>query len=602
MTYEEVLSHFKIQNRYRDKAQCICPAHQDKEASLTISRGDKGTVLFCHARCPTEKILNTVGLKMTDLFDEPLQKSNERWRSFVEGREQRQIESVYEYVDLSGQYAFTRLRLAGKKFIYGRMEGDRFRYGLNGVKREDIPAVYCNGLSKLKKAISDGARVFYAEGEKDVNTLNSRGLIGVTCGAAGDWNPDCAALFSGADVVVLADNDSSGKESARKIEKDLRKVARSVKVVVPTPDIEKGDVSDFFETHTVDELNKLIEDTRTETKIRALSMSEVEEEPVEWLIPNYIPSGQISLLVGDGGQGKTSIWCNLVAGITTGKKTILEESIPFDGNGKGRKCMFFSSEDSVPKVLKRRLRTAGADESKVLFVDLTDKNFDLIKFDSPELEELISENRPALVVFDPLQSFIPASVQMGSRNAMRQCMSPLIALGEKYGTAFLIVMHTNKKLGVSGRTRCADSADIWDIARSVLIVGYTGEANIHYCSHEKCNYAPPEETVLYSIEDGRVVYKGTSDKHDKDYVSENSAISRTAPARDEAKEVILNILEDGERHKVAELDSTVKASGVSFGTLKRAKTELKNEGKIRYIAEGFGNTKTFYVERVRPGE
>ena len=602
MTYEEVLSHFKIQNRYRDKAQCICPAHQDKEASLTISRGDKGTVLFCHARCPTEKILNTVGLKMTDLFDEPLQKSNERWRSFVEGREQRQIESVYEYVDLSGQYAFTRLRLAGKKFIYGRMEGDRFRYGLNGVKREDIPAVYCNGLSKLKKAISDGARVFYAEGEKDVNTLNSRGLIGVTCGAAGDWNPDCAALFSGADVVVLADNDSSGKESARKIEKDLRKVARSVKVVVPTPDIEKGDVSDFFETHTVDELNKLIEDTRTETKIRALSMSEVEEEPVEWLIPNYIPSGQISLLVGDGGQGKTSIWCNLVAGITTGKKTILEESIPFDGNGKGRKCMFFSSEDSVPKVLKRRLRTAGADESKVLFVDLTDKNFDLIKFDSPELEELISENRPALVVFDPLQSFIPASVQMGSRNAMRQCMSPLIALGEKYGTAFLIVMHTNKKLGVSGRTRCADSADIWDIARSVLIVGYTGEANIHYCSHEKCNYAPPEETVLYSIEDGRVVYKGTSDKHDKDYVSENSAISRTAPARDEAKEVILNILEDGERHKVAELDSTVKASGVSFGTLKRAKTELKNEGKIRYIAEGFGNTKTFYVEKVRPGE
>ena len=602
MTYEEVLSHFKIQNRYRDKAQCICPAHQDKEASLTISRGDKGTVLFCHARCPTEKILNTVGLKMTDLFDEPLQKSNERWRSFVEGREQRQIESVYEYVDLSGQYAFTRLRLAGKKFIYGRMEGDRFRYGLNGVKREDIPAVYCNGLSKLKKAISDGARVFYAEGEKDVNTLNSRGLIGVTCGAAGDWNPDCAALFSGADVVVLADNDSSGKESARKIEKDLRKVARSVKVVVPTPDIEKGDVSDFFETHTVDELNKLIEDTRTETKIRALSMSEVEEEPVEWLIPNYIPSGQISLLVGDGGQGKTSIWCNLVAGITTGKKTILEESIPFDGNGKGRKCMFFSSEDSVPKVLKRRLRTAGADESKVLFVDLTDKNFDLIKFDSPELEELISENRPALVVFDPLQSFIPASVQMGSRNAMRQCMSPLIALGEKYGTAFLIVMHTNKRLGVSGRTRCADSADIWDIARSVLIVGYTGEANIHYCSHEKCNYAPPEETVLYSIEDGRVVYKGTSDKHDKDYVSENSAISRTAPARDEAKEVILNILEDGERHKVAELDSTVKASGVSFGTLKRAKTELKNEGKIRYIAEGFGNTKTFYVEKVRPGE
>lgn len=602
MTFDEVLSHFTIKKRYRDKAQCICPAHSDKEASLTISRGDKGTVIHCHAGCETETILGAVGLRLTDLFEEPLRSPDEKWRKYVESREQRQIEAVYEYVDLSGRYAFTRLRLSGKKFLYGILEGERFQYGLKGKSRKDIPAVYCNGLSKLKRAIEDGARVFYCEGEKDVNTVNSRGLIGVTCGASGDWNPKVSELFTGADVVILADNDKPGEASARAIEKDLRRVAKSVKVVIPTPNIEKGDVSDFFETHSVEDLEKLIENTRTETRIRALSMSEVEEEPVEWLIPNYIPSGQISLLVGDGGQGKTSIWCNLVAGITTGKKTVLEEAIPFEGNGKGRKCMFFSSEDSVPKVLKKRLRTAGADESKVLFVDLTDKDFDLIKFDSPELEELISENRPALVVFDPLQSFIPASVQMGSRNAMRQCMSPLIALGEKYGTAFLIVMHTNKKLGVSGRTRCADSADIWDIARSVLIVGYTGEADIHYCSHEKCNYAPPEETVLYSIEDGRVVFKGTSEKHDRDYVAENSQVSRTAPARDEAKEVILNILEDGERHKVAELDSTVKASGVSFGTLKRAKTELKNEGKIRYIAEGFGNTKTFYVERVRPGE
>lgn len=602
MTFDEVLSHFTIKKRYRDKAQCICPAHSDKEASLTISRGDKGTVIHCHAGCETETILGAVGLRLTDLFEEPLRSPDEKWRKYVESREQRQIEAVYEYVDLSGRYAFTRLRLSGKKFLYGIMEGERFQYGLRGKSRKDIPAVYCNGLSKLKRAVEDGARVFYCEGEKDVNTVNSRGLIGVTCGASGDWNPKVSELFTGADVVILADNDKPGEASARAIEKDLRKVAKSVKVVVPTPDIEKGDVSDFFETHSVEDLEKLIENTRTETRIRALSMSEVEEEPVEWLIPNYIPSGQISLLVGDGGQGKTSIWCNLVAGITTGRKTVLEEAIPFESNGKGRKCMFFSSEDSVPKVLKKRLRTAGADESKVLFVDLTDKDFDLIKFDSPELEELISENRPALVVFDPLQSFIPASVQMGSRNAMRQCMSPLIALGEKYGTAFLIVMHTNKKLGVSGRTRCADSADIWDIARSVLIVGYTGEGDIHYLSHEKSNYAQLEETILYSIENGCTVYKGTSDKKDRDYVADNSAVMRTSPAKQEAKEVIMSILSDGEAHRVTDLDNTVKSSGVSFSTLKRAKAELKNEGKIRYHCEGFGNTKVFYVEKFSPGE
>ena len=39
MTYDEVLSRFKVKRSYRDKAQCICPSHNDKEASLTISKG-----------------------------------------------------------------------------------------------------------------------------------------------------------------------------------------------------------------------------------------------------------------------------------------------------------------------------------------------------------------------------------------------------------------------------------------------------------------------------------------------------------------------------------------------------------------------------------
>ena len=345
-------------------------------------------------------------------------------------------------------------------------------------------------------------------------------------------------------------------------------------------------------------LNEYISQSEGSVKpsIKAVSMSDIEEEDVEWLVPNYIPSGQITLLVGDGGQGKTSIWCNLVAGITSGRKTIFDTGNPFS-DFPSRCCMFFSAEDSVPKVLKRKLRKAGADEGKVLFVDLTDDNFELIKFDSPVLEELISENKPAVVVFDPLQSFIPSNVQMSSRNAMRQCMNPLISLGEKYGTAFIIVMHTNKKIGVSGRTRCADSADIWDIARSVLIVGNTGDGDIHYISHEKSNYAAPENTLLYTIEDDQVIYQGTSEKKDRDYVTENAQVTRSAPARDEAKEVIMNILSDDEEHEVSELDGSVKSAGISFATLKRAKEDLKREGKVKYRCEGFGKDKIFYIRR-----
>ena len=261
MTYNEVLSRFQVKRSYRDKAQCICPAHADKEPSLTISKGEKGVVMHCQAGCETAAILEKVGLKMSDLFDDDLTPiTGERWRAYVEGREKRKIEDVYKYVDLNGNYAFTRLRLSGKEFKYGIMDGDRFNYGLNGKKRKTIPAVFCKSIIELKKAVENGQRVFYCEGEKDVKTVNSHGLTGVTCGASGDWCEGCAPLFAGADVVILQDNDEPGEKSAKAIKKDLLPVAKSVRIVVPTPDIPNGDISDFFKDHTVEDLEALLKE------------------------------------------------------------------------------------------------------------------------------------------------------------------------------------------------------------------------------------------------------------------------------------------------------------------------------------------------------
>lgn len=49
MTYEEVLSHFQVKKYGNGKAQALCPAHPDKEASLTITQGNDGkTLLKCH--------------------------------------------------------------------------------------------------------------------------------------------------------------------------------------------------------------------------------------------------------------------------------------------------------------------------------------------------------------------------------------------------------------------------------------------------------------------------------------------------------------------------------------------------------------------------
>lgn len=329
--------------------------------------------------------------------------------------------------------------------------------------------------------------------------------------------------------------------------------------------------------------------------LEMVTMDTAAEKSPDWLITDYMPRYQITSLAGDGGSGKTTVWCALAAAISSGKKTFLENFFPGDwGGGKPQKVMFFSAEDSFEYTLKRRLRKNGAKLENIFSIDIADDRFQDIKFNSPLLEQLLDKYRPELCLFDPIQAFVPPDIRMGDRNAMRNCLAPLIGYGEKYGTTFLFVEHANKQSGVWGRKRIADSADIWDISRSVIMAGETNEQGIRYLSHEKSNYGLTGDTVLYKIEDEVVRFIGYSAKKDKDFVTEVDYTTRQAPQREEAKEFILDFLKDGEK-EVAELDAMAKAQSISANSLKNAKAELKKDGQIKYRSCGYGQTKKYYA-------
>lgn len=329
-----------------------------------------------------------------------------------------------------------------------------------------------------------------------------------------------------------------------------------------------------------------------------VSMENAEEKDPDWLITDYIPRGQITSFAGDGGSGKTTVWCSWAADISSGRKTFLENFLP-DGfeNCVPQKVMFFSAEDSFEYTLKRRLRKNGANLKNILSIDIADERFKDIKFNSPFLERLLDKHRPALCIFDPIQAFVPPDIRMGDRNAMRNCLSPLIGYGEKYGVTFLIVEHANKQSGVWGRKRIADSADIWDISRSVIMAGETSEPGIRYLSHEKSNYGQTGNTVLYVIDDEIVCFKGYTHKKDKDFVTEIDYSSKQKPQRDEAKMFILDFLKNGEK-EVAELDEMAAAMSISKNAMKNAKSDLKKDGQIKYRNTGQGSDKKFYISLI----
>lgn len=176
---------------------------------------------------------------------------------------------------------------------------------------------------------------------------------------------------------------------------------------------------------------------------------------------------------------------------------------------------------------------------------------------------------------------------------MRDCMAPLIALGEETGTTFLVICHTNKRKGAYGRDRIADSADLWDISRSVIMAGYTESQGVRYLSNEKNNYEQLQETMLFSIDGaGQIVREGTSWKRDKEYMLD-AVVAKSTPKREDCRDFILRTLDAAQDHcmKSDDLVRDAENHGHSYSTFRRARDELKKDNAIEFYSTGSAKKK-----------
>lgn len=360
----------------------------------------------------------------------------------------------------------------------------------------------------------------------------------------------------------------------------------------PLPDFEiVKTVDSAYNSYQPNEQNiySEVEPEPAEEDLNLQTLDQFDEQDVDWLIRGYIPKEQITMLVGTGGTGKTSVWISLVASLSSGDRTLFDGDIEpsFIKKREPMKILFFSGEDTVEHVIKKKLRAQRANMKNIYTISIDDERFDKILLGSKYLERLLAKYKPALCVFDPLQSFLKSGVKMSERNAMRQTMRSLIRWGKEYGTTFLIVMHTNKLLNVWGRNRMADSADLWDIARSVLMVGDTEDEGIKYLSQEKSNYGQTRDTLLFKNENGNPTFHAWSKAKDRDFVmvqTKKRNETSTVSSSDEAKDVIMSELEDHpEGVSTGDLTEMLKEIGFKDWAVQKAKSELKKEKKIVYF-------------------
>ena len=269
----------------------------------------------------------------------------------------------------------------------------------------------------------------------------------------------------------------------------------------------------------MNEKNK-IENYRTEPKLKLINMDSVEVEQVEWLLYPFIPYGKVTIIQGDPGEGKTTMVLQIIAKLTRGepvlpvtdttkeKQSDEADSENNDSDAEGNiqeqpsilpvNVIYQTAEDGLGDTIKPRLLAAGADCSKVLVIDDSDQPLTMADV---RLEEAIVQTKAKMVVFDPIQGFLGAEVDMHRANEIRPLMKRIAVLAEKYHCAVILIGHMNKNSNGKSSYRGLGSIDFQAAARSVLIVGRVkDEPEVRVVCHTKSSLAPEGTSIAFRLD------------------------------------------------------------------------------------------------------
>lgn len=215
MTISEFLDMLRGVKRNGPAWTALCPAHEDRNPSLSVRENGGRILLHCHAGCRNEDILIAMGLTMADLFYDARQPEHK-------------IVRAYRYVDENGTLLFEVVRYEPKGFKQRRPDGrGGWVWNLDGVRR----VLY--NLPEVMKANED---LLIVEGERDVETARQLRII-ATCNphGAGKWRPEYSEFLKGKRVVIIADADAPGVAHACDVARSLVGVAESVRLIEALP-------------------------------------------------------------------------------------------------------------------------------------------------------------------------------------------------------------------------------------------------------------------------------------------------------------------------------------------------------------------------------
>lgn len=229
-------------------------------------------------------------------------------------------------------------------------------------------------------------------------------------------------------------------------------------------------------------------------KYLAHSMADVEAEEIDWLWYPILARGEITIIEGDPGLGKSYLTQMIAKAICDGERlpTLGKKSKAVEG-----KVAYFDMENSAGTVTKKRLMSNGLENSENFYQE--EEPFSWADEERMvEVMSAIERIKPAIVVFDTMNTYLGGHVDTGRANSSQEAMFPLREIANRYNCAVVIIRHLVKaKKDKSALHAGQGSIAFAGFVRIVVTVGRLPDDNDTLCmALTKCNLAPPLHDVL----------------------------------------------------------------------------------------------------------
>jgi len=480
-------------------------------------------------------------------------------------------------------------------------------------------------LYNLHRILNTTDALIFVEGEKCADALISLGFTATTTigGSQASHKTDFSPL-AGRCIFLWPDNDKAGTDYTLKSGNLCQEAGTEEVAVLPIPEgkPEGWDAADAVaEGWTQEQVLELVRsalpfeeyeaqqaDTAKEQEAQKkeqtlkrgeftpliICAKDVQPENVDYLWYPYFPLGKLGLLGGDPGAGKTY----LTAAVTTAHSL---GRWPFEVAGKESvkepgQTLIFSCEDGMEDTLVPRLMELGANRDLVHFVegkkDWQGNLHNVVLNDEDIITRSIQACGARLVVFDPLQGFLPPKAKMNEMETVRPIITALKRAAHETKCHILLIGHLNKTKHDSAAYKFLGSVDWYAGARSVMAI-ITNPENPdeeRFFYHVKHNLGPKAPGMRFSISRKNAppfLWGQTTEVTIEDVLA--GMQQRSSTKEEEAVAFLQAELAEGER-ATKDLEEAAKQLHLSWRTVWEAKRKLKirsHKGKGEFASQWF---------------